>query len=151
MKVFRLTRKRYAEKLSGKGAAKRGARWNSKGSEIIYTASSRALAMAEVALHFSYATVPDDYQMMTISIPDTTSIELLKLSNLPDSWLVHPPLESTKIFGDDFLSRSKFCLLKVPSAVVMDDYNILINPNHKQFSKIKILETKDFKFDMRLF
>jgi len=151
MEVFRLTRKKHATQLSGKGAAKRGARWNSKGNEIIYTASNRALAMAEVAVHFSYAAVLDDYQMITIFIPDNLHIEQFDKSILSDNWLVHPPLESTKKIGDIFLKSNNKCLLKVPSAVVMDDYNVLINPKHKDFDNIKILDIKDFKFDMRLF
>ncbi len=89
--------------------------------------------------------------MTTIFIPNNILIEQLDKIMLPDNWLVHPPLESTKKIGDDFLKSTHNCLLKVPSAVVMDDYNVLINPKHQDFDDIKILDVKDFKFDMRLF
>jgi len=61
MKVYRLSRLRYAGFLSGKGAAIRGARWNSVGTEMIYTAQNRSLAMAEVVVHLTLGTLPDDY------------------------------------------------------------------------------------------
>ena len=68
MQAFRLSREKFASPLSGKGAAIKGARWNSIGVELIYTASNRSLAMAEVAVHFTLATIPDDYMMVTIFI-----------------------------------------------------------------------------------
>ena len=67
MEVFRLTREKFSKELSGKGAALKGARWNSIGVELIYTALNRSLAMAEVAVHFTLATLPSDYMMVTIS------------------------------------------------------------------------------------
>jgi len=70
MKVYRLARKRYATELSGIGAAKYGNRWNPKGVEVIYTAESRALAMAEVLVHLSLETLPSDFQMIQMNIPD---------------------------------------------------------------------------------
>ena len=69
MEVFRLARKKYPIVLSGKGASISGARWNSKGTEIIYCAQNRALAMAEVLVHLSLATLPNDFVMLTIDIP----------------------------------------------------------------------------------
>jgi len=75
MEAFRLTRAKFANLLSGKGAAIKGARWNSIGVELIYTASNRSLAMAEVAVHFTLATLPADYMMVTINIPDSVSVQ----------------------------------------------------------------------------
>lgn len=151
MKVFRLTRKKYAEILSGKGASKSGNRWNSKGTEIIYTAESRALAMAELVVHLSLATLPKDFVMMEIDIPDTIKVKELKLSELAENWNQHPPAISTQKIGDKFIDSITNCILKVPSAVVMGDYNYLLNPYHKDFKKIKIIEIKDFPFDRRIF
>jgi RES domain-containing protein len=74
MEAYRLSREMYASTLSGKGAAIKGARWNSIGVEMIYTASNRSLAMAEVAVHFTLATLPSDYMMITIFIPDDISL-----------------------------------------------------------------------------
>ena len=70
MEVYRLSRESFALPLSGKGAALKGARWNSPGVELIYSAANRSLAMAEIAVHFTLATLPSDYVMLTIFIPD---------------------------------------------------------------------------------
>lgn len=151
MRVYRLSKRKYSVELSGKGAAKFGNRWNSKGTEIIYSADSRALAMAEVAVHLSIATLPSDFVMMEIGFPKDIHIEELSSADLPKDWNDHPPKSSSQKIGDEFIDSMEFCVLKVPSAVVKGDFNYLINPYHKQFKKIKIISVTDFPFDRRMF
>ncbi len=151
MEAFRLARKKYPIELSGKGASIAGARWNSKGTEIIYCAQSRALAMAEVVVHLSLATLPSDFVMLKIDIPDDIPMEIIEVSQLESNWSVFPSGFSTQLLGDDFVRRNETCILKVPSAVVQGDFNFLINPHHKDFEKIKITEQMDFPFDKRIF
>jgi RES domain-containing protein len=151
MEAFRLTREKFATALSGKGAAIKGARWNSIGVEIIYSASNRSLAMAEIAVHFTLATLPDDYFMMTLFIPDDISIKKLSQSELPEDWNAFPHPTFTQSVGDQFISTNKHCVLQIPSAVTQGDYNLLINPNHPDFVKIKIVSTEKFPFDKRIF
>lgn len=151
MRVFRLARKKHKIELSGKGAALSGNRWNSKGTEIIYTADSRALAMAEVAVHLTLATLPSDYVMMEIEIPTGVSKATVSVKKLPRGWQQFPHLLDTQIVGDSFVSEAKACVLKVPSAVVPGDFNYLINPFHSDFKQIKIVSVEDFPFDGRLF
>lgn len=151
MEVFRLSREQYVNPLSGKGAAIKGARWNSIGVELIYTASNRSLAMAEVAVHFTLATLPDDYMMVTIYIPDSIKIKNILEKALSADWKNFPHSPSTQKFGDDFVFKNEYCLLRVPSVVTKGDYNILINPNHIDFGKIKIIGIEKFPFDKRIF
>lgn len=151
MNGFRLTRKKYPIELSGKGASIVGARWNSKGTEIIYCAESRALAMAEVAVHLSLATLPSDFVMLEIDIPKDISMEVILVENLASNWNVFPFDFSTQLMGDDFVRRNTACVLKVPSAVVQGDCNFLINPYHPDFKTIKIIGQTDFPFDKRIF
>ena len=151
MRVFRLSKRKYSKELNGKGAAKSGNRWNSKGTEIIYTAESRALAMAEVAVHLTLATLPSDYVMIEIEIPDNIIIKEIILKELDEDWNNYPPNINTQKIGDEFIDSIKECLLKVPSAVVQGDSNYLINPYHTDFKKIKIIEITDFPFDKRIF
>jgi RES domain-containing protein len=151
MEVFRLARAPYADTLSGKGAAIKGARWNSQGVEVIYTAGNRSLAMAEVAVHFTLATLPDDYMMITIYVPDNTSVEKLLERDLPENWNVFPHPKSVQKFGDSFVHGNQFCMLQVPSAVTKGDYNFLINPYHADFKNIQIVAKEKFPFDTRIF
>lgn len=151
MEVFRLTRAKFANSLSGKGAAIKGARWNSVGVELIYTASNRSLAMAEVAVHFTFATLPEDYMMVTIEIPNDISLQEVKVKDLPSNWQDFPHPSTTQIFGDKFVAENKSCLMRIPSAVTQGDYNLLINPKHPDFVKIKIISIEKFPFDKRIF
>ncbi len=151
MQIYRLSRKKYANKLSGVGASKSGNRWNSRGTEIIYCADSRALAMAEVSVHMSLATLPKDFMMIEIDIPRSIRIQNLDLKILYDDWNEFPHNYKTQTIGDLFISKNKYCILKVPSAVVKGDFNYLINPHHLDFKKIKIAKTFEFPFDRRLF
>lgn len=151
MNAFRLARAPYAHSLSGRGAALKGGRWNSPGVEMLYTAENRSLAMAEVAVHFTLATLPADYMMVSLDIPDGLSIQELPASNLPASWNAFPHLLTTQAIGDKFIQENKFLLFRVPSAVVQGDFNLLLNPAHKDFHSIRILRVEPFPFDQRIF
>ena len=118
MKVYRLSKRKYSHILNGRGAAKFGNRWNSKGTEIIYCSESRALAMAEVAVHLTLATLPSDYVMIEIDIPDSLSIEEIKVESLSKNWNSFPHIANTQEIGDDFVEIGKNCLMRAPSAVV---------------------------------
>lgn len=151
MEVYRLSREKFAGNLSGKGAAISGARWNSIGIEMIYTAANRSLAMAEVAVHLTMATLPNDFMMLTIHVPDDVSMQKLAVDDLPDNWSNFPHISATQKIGDQFVLENRFCLLQVPSAVTRGDYNYLINPNHSDFKGIKIISAEKFPFDHRIF
>lgn len=151
MRVYRLLRKKYPIELSGKGAAVSGNRWNSKGTEIVYTAESRALAMAEVAVHLSLVTLPSDFVMVEILIPSAVPVIDLDLNDLPCNWNSFPHLLDTQKIGDEFIFQNQACVLKVPSAVVPGDHNYLINPHHSDFGSLSITNQADFPFDRRIF
>ena len=151
MEVYRLSRKKFAGTLSGKGAAIKGARWNSVGVEMIYTAANRSLAMAEVAVHLTFATLPDDYMMITIFIPSDVALLKLDIKDLPADWNIFPHPPATQVIGDRFINSNKYCVLQIPSAVTKGDYNLLINPNHPDFKRIKIVASEKFPFDKRIF
>ncbi len=152
MKVYRLCKEKYKHDLSGKGAEKAGGRWNSKGTPIVYTCFSRALCTIEIAVHTPLGNIPLDYHIITIQLPDIKgSIYKLEKTELPKNWKSLPHPNSTQLIGDQFISENKDLILKVPSAIVQGDYNYLINPYHKDFKKVKIIETELFEFDERLF
>lgn len=151
IKIFRLSREKYAKELSGVGASLFGGRWNSMGVEIIYIAESRALAMAEVMVHLSLATLPKDYLMVEIEIPNSIKIAGLNISDLPAEWNGFPPMKALQTIGDSFIYNGGFCIIKVPSAIVNGHFNYLINPRHLDFKEIKIISITQFPFDKRIF
>jgi RES domain-containing protein len=151
MEAFRLAREKHSSVLSGMGAAIKGARWNSMGVELIYTASNRSLAMAEVAVHFTLATLPNDYMMMTIYIPDNISFGRVNQRELPTDWNVFPHPKSTQEIGNKCIRDNKYCLLQIPSVVTPGDFNLLINPYHAEFPTLKIVSVDKFPFANRIF
>lgn len=150
MIVYRISKEKHAKDLSGNGARLSGGRWNSKGLPVVYTSGSIALAMAEVLVHISAGLIPDDYRLVTIEIPDSISIEILDETSLPGKWKTLGMMPVTQKIGNNFLINLKAPCLKVPSAVVPGENNILINPEHPDFAKVKILKMESFDFDERL-
>jgi RES domain-containing protein len=150
MIVFRLSKSESSTNLSGKGAEKAGGRWNSKGIAMVYSSDSRALCTTEIAVHTPLGNIPVDYTLITIEIPDDSILEI-NPSSLPDDWKSLPPVHATQNLGDSLVVEGKFLVLKVPSAVIQGDFNFLLNPNHPDFTKMKILSVEPYTFDERLF
>ncbi len=150
MIVFRLSKTKFARDLSGKGAEIAGGRWNSKGIPVIYCGASRALCTTEIAVHTPLGNIPEDYQIVSIKIPDIGFYEIPE-SKLPKNWRVFPHSIDTQKLGDQFVKANKHLVMRVPSAVVQGDFNFIINPRHKDFSKVKIQNVQAFSFDERLF
>lgn len=151
MIVFRLSKSKFASDLSGKGAEKSGGRWNNKGTALVYTSASRALCTTEIAVHTPLGNLPLDYKLISIEIPDAIKIRKIDTLALPANWKSFPHSHSTREIGDKFVSEGIFAVLQVPSVVVQDEFNFLINPAHADFHNIHILAVEPFDFDERLF
>lgn len=149
MDVFRITHKKWADKLTASGYA---ARWNSHGFNVIYTAQNRSLACLENLVHRNGFGLDSDYIILTISI--LKSIKLLEINahELPTGWNLHDEKAHLlcRNFGDNWIKSQESCCLVVPSAIIENEKNILINPNHKDFEKIKLSLSQPFLFDTRL-
>ncbi|GAB3195801.1 RES domain-containing protein [Pontibacter aydingkolensis] len=151
MIVYRLSRSKFRNDLSGKGAELAGGRWNSKGIPMLYTSESIALCTVEIAVHMPLGIVPLDYYLVRIELPDFEDMPEIKLEDLPEVWKTFPHANVTQELGDNFILSEKHLVLKAPSATVQDNYNYLINPRHPDFSKIKVVGSEPFEFDKRLF
>lgn len=149
MQVFRITDARFiADPLSGLGAALAGARWNSKGTRMGYTSSSRALAMMELLVHVGRDNVPATKVLLTIEIPDKAVVDLMPL---PSGWDALPYRSSVQAVGDAWIASGSSLALRVPSVIIPDEFNVLINPGHADFRKITIGESAPLAWDKRLF
>lgn len=148
MKVYRISKCKFINDLSGTAAATYGSRWNSKGIHILYTAASASLALLESVVHISNIPV-DEHCMATIDIPEN-NIKEFTFSQLPGNWFAYPPADHLKKIGDQFIRDGIFLALKLPSAIMMEDFNYLLNPNHADFRKIKRIDTRTIPVDERL-
>ena len=153
MTVFRVEREKYLNTtLTGIGASMTsGYRWNSLNTKLVYTAESRALALLEISMHLDLSEdLPTDRYFVEIDIPDTVIIQEVKIEDLPADWNSKPPNTTTQIIGDDFVLENNAAILKVPSSIVPQEYNYLINPNHPDAGKIKVISKSPMIFDTRL-
>lgn len=152
MTVYRIERAKYLETtLSSIGAAlTRGYRWNSLHTQLVYTAESRALATLEVSVHLDLSEdLPTDRCYVEIEIPaDITMLEV-SLEDLPPEWDAKPPTLITQTIGDDFVFQNEAAVLKVPSSIVPQEFNYLINPNHPEAKRIKVINITSMNFDPR--
>jgi RES domain-containing protein len=148
MLLYRLAKCRYADDLTGTGARLYGGRWNSEGRAMVYTASSRSLALLEVLVHVTPANLPADFCMMVIDAPG--DVEEIDPMSLPLKWQEYPEINALKSIGNSFLQRANHLLLRVPSAIVKEEYNYLINPNHPKAREVKVADRQSFAFDARL-
>jgi RES domain-containing protein len=150
MKLFRLSKFKYCNDLSGKGAELAGGRWNSRGTPILYSSGSLALATTEVAVHIPLGILPKNYYAITYEIAEGIKTKEILMKNLPDDWKSIPHSNSTQQIGDQFIKSLSSLILKVPSAVIQGDYNYLINPLHPDLAKLKIIDLQPYEFE-RLF
>jgi RES domain-containing protein len=152
MIVYRIEREKYlGSTLSGIGASMtKGYRWNSLHTRLVYTAESRALALLEVSVHLDLSEdLPLDRHYVEIEIPDDILILEVMPDDLPSDWDAKPPTQLTQNIGDDFVAQDEAAVLKVPSSIVPQESNYLINPLHPDARRINIKSTAPMMFDSR--
>lgn len=149
MEIYRITHKKWTNKLVASG---RAARWNSNNIELIYAASSRSLACLENVVHRQVTELTELFAVMVIYVPDQSAVENLLVHSLPDNWHLAEDKHYNicQHYGDEWVWKAESLLLKVPSAIVKNEYNYLINPNHKEFDNVKIVGVEPFYFDPRI-
>lgn len=150
MRVFRIAKKQYLEDLSGEGSRLFGGRWNKKGMPMLYFSDSLSTSLLEVLVHLDFKYLTKDFGYIEIDIPDNLIDTKLKLKDLDDNWRDNPPKSITTNLGTAFLKANKKLALKVPCAILPMASNILINPKHKDFAKLKVIKVADLDIDSRL-
>jgi len=148
---YRLVAPRWVDSaFSGEGARKYGGRWNSPGLSMVYLGGSRALTALELLVHLTTPTSRSKpFFLMKVKIPNNLTLDY-PAGILPEDWRNHPPGEHTMEIGDDWLKACGQLALRVPSIIIPEETNILLNPLHPKFSKIEVSTTQNFNFDPRL-
>lgn len=148
MIVYRLATGEYANDISGTGSKIYGGRWNPVGFAALYTSEFISLAILEILVRASKITSPKSYMLITIDIPDE-QIYQLQLKKLKKEW--QSDLKYTQEIGEDFLTQTQVLCLKAPSAIVPQENNFLLNPEHTDYKKVKIITTELLELDHRFF
>jgi RES domain-containing protein len=151
MRVWRICRQLHAAgTFTGEGARLYGGRWNSAGVSMVYTSPSLALAAIETFVHLEPNLQPDDLVSIEAEFPDDVPAERLDLKSLPRNWHKLGG-ESLRKFGDRWIAAGQTLALHVPSAAIHGEWNVLLNPAHADFRRVKVQPPKPFEFDLRMF
>ncbi len=150
MRIWRLCKAEYVDTaFDGQGAAKYGGRWNSKGVAVVYTSSSLSLAALELLPHLGAAPIPQKFVAIPVDVPVEIQIGQVP-TKLPRKWRSTPPLASLSKSGDKWVEAARTVLLAIPSIVVPQEFNYLINPAHPDFARLTIGDAVPFDYDPRL-
>lgn len=149
MIVYRLAIDMYKDDLSGTGAKLQGGRWNSTGHAVLYTTENISLAVLEILVRADVENIPLTYHLLKINVPEDNMPVVITKSKLKDGW--KSDLGLTQWLGTAFIKAGEALLLKVPSAIVDEEHNFILNPKHPRFKNVKIVAIKKFDFDKRLF
>lgn len=149
MQAFRIVKKRHAlSAFSGEGARAYGGRWNLPGTPMVYAAHSRALAALETLAHFGGAERRMAFLTFEIEIPDALALRVAA-ADLPRDWRSAEPRHATQALGSEWQRSGRSVALVVPSVLVPQEYNVLLNPEHPDAVKILVTYPEPFTFDER--
>lgn len=148
MTVFRITNEKYKTDISGNGAALYGSRWNSKGLPLLYTSQFISLSILESLVHLKKSEIPPTQYLLHIEVPDENDVVEISYKKIRTNW--HQEPEYTQWLGDQFLQNNQRLMLKVPSAIVPEESNFLLNPLHLRFKKVRIISSELLELDKRL-
>jgi RES domain-containing protein len=151
VEVYRLTRRRFAGKnpFDGEGSFLFGGRWSSIGTRVCYAATHRSLAILEYRAYIDQAFMPDDLVIATLEVPD--EIVITPIPALPEDWQEYPAPASLRRIGDRFIAEAKAALMLVPSVLVPQENNVMLNPLHPDAKRMRRKRRlSPFAYDPRL-
>jgi len=150
MKAFRIVKEKHVlTAFSGDGARAYGGRWNRPGVPMVYAAQTRALAALEALAHFAGAERRISFVTFEIDVPDSLVLRVLP-NELPADWRSEEPRASTQDLGSEWQLRGDSVALLVPSALIPQEYCLLLNPEHPDTRKVMVRYPEPFRFDGRL-
>lgn len=149
MTIYRLSIEQYKDDLSGTGAKLFGGRWNTAGIPVLYTTENISLAVLEILVRTTIDLIPLHYYLLKLELPDNLGITIINKSKLKKEW--KNDVSYTQWMGSEFLRSGKSVALKIPSAIIDEEHNFILNTEHTEFKKIKITSSKKFSFDKRLY
>jgi RES domain-containing protein len=149
LRIWRLCRKKNAA-FDGEGARLAGGRWNRRGTAVVYASSTLSLAVLEYFVHLSAETAPPDLVAIPAEVPGDLPLSSVDPGRLPRHWRRHPAPDALAEIGSRWAEEARTPILSVPSAVVPQENNYLVNPAHPDFRKITIGRPEPFSLDLRM-
>jgi len=139
-----------AQAFTGEGARLYGARWSSPGVAVVYLSESLALAALEILVHLQSRDVLASYVAFRVEMDGRRLARAIDPARLPPDWRAWPAPPGLRTIGDEWARRRRSLILEVPSAVVPQERNYVVNPAHPEFRSLIISAPQPFTFDTRL-
>jgi RES domain-containing protein len=152
-KAWRLVRrKRLSDAFTGEGARLGGGRWNHPGTRVVYVSESLSLAALEQFIHFTRNDIALARTLLAIPVEIPAELKVIEVSRevLEKDWRLSPPSDSTRDIGTQWVEKARSAVLRVPSAIIPEECNLLLNPQHRDFEKIRIGKERPFALDDRM-
>jgi RES domain-containing protein len=149
MIVYRFSHQDYVTDISGTGARLKGGRWNLQGTPVVYTSEHISLAVLEIIANAVSLSQLASVQLAEIVIPDDVKPKEIRLTELKSKWW--DDIDYSQWLGTEILHSNESLLIRCPSSIIHTEHNYLVNPNHKDFKKVKVRRVNNFYFDPRLF
>jgi RES domain-containing protein len=148
MEVYRIAAKEYADGLYASGVQNR---WNVRDQWVIYCGSSRSLSTLELLVHRQHVSPQRNYKVMCIQLPNSKqSFEYIDPNTLPNNWRKLKGYTYCQSLGSQWYSEQRSLVLAVPSAVIPQEWNFVINTEHPDFNKVQLEELENYFWDSRL-
>jgi RES domain-containing protein len=149
VRAWRITRAIHG-RVDGEGARRIGGRWNSPGVSVVFTATHLSLSALEYLVHIDIDEVPDDLVALGIEVPEDAGERRLSTENLPADWRMMLHSEECRAIGDAWAKGQESLLLRVPSIIIPEEDNLIINPAHPRAAEVRIVSERPFSYDPRL-
>lgn len=136
--------------FDGEGSFKYGGRWSSPGTRVVYTAESLALATLEIVVHFDEAHLRADYSFATATFSEKLVLNIEDFAGLPKNWRESPPPIAIQEIGDAWAESMQSVVLRVPTSLIPEGENFLLNVGHKEFRNVVLGDPQLLSLDKRL-
>lgn len=149
MRIWRLCLQRHTAP-DGEGARLYGGRWNSAGTAVVYTSATLSLAVLEYLANLDSDILPDGLVALSADVPEELGIRAIQIKELPVNWREYPAPDAVKAIGTAWASASESVILSVPSVIIPEERNFLVNPAHPDAGRIHWNAPTPFRLDPRL-
>lgn len=148
--LWRVVKRAHAATaFDGKAAQRFGGRWNSPGRPAVYASATKSLALLEILVHLDVGRPLPRFVAFAFEV-DARLVDRLPAERLPTSWRTSRGLLVTRRIGDEWLAAGRSLALVVPSAIVPEESNYLLNPAHGAFGRLRFGPSTQFVLDPRL-
>jgi RES domain-containing protein len=149
MEIFKICKEKYAQNLQASGVSNR---WNKKDEFVIYAGSSRSLSTLETVVQRSGINTAHKYKMLKINIDDSIFVKEISIIDLPIKWESLEAYVDLQEIGSKWYQSNESLVLKVPSVIIKEEFNFVINTKHPFFEEnVKLAAIEDFFWDKRFF